>query len=42
MTHEGDPAVFVIHEVSGVREAIQGAARRSDGLICRTDSVAAC
>ena len=25
MTHEGAPAVFVIHEVAAVRAAIQGA-----------------
>jgi hypothetical protein len=25
MTHEGPPAVFVIHEVAAVRAAIQGA-----------------
>ncbi len=31
MTHEGAPAVFVIHEVAAVRAAIQGA-RRRDGL----------
>jgi hypothetical protein len=26
MTHEGAPAVFVIHEVAAVRAAIQGCA----------------
>jgi hypothetical protein len=25
MTHEGAPAVFVVHEVAAVRAAIQGA-----------------
>jgi hypothetical protein len=25
MTHEGAPAVFVIHEVAAVRAAVQGA-----------------
>jgi hypothetical protein len=42
MTHEGAPAVFVIHEVAAVRAAIQGGARRSDGLNYRTDFVTAC
>jgi hypothetical protein len=41
MTDEGDSVVFVIHQVAAVREAIREA-RRSDGLICRTDFVAAC
>ena len=27
MTHEGAPAVFVIHEVAAVRAVIQGGAR---------------
>ena len=32
MTHEGAPAVFVIHEVAAVRAVIQRGARRRDGL----------
>jgi len=36
MTHEGAPAVFVIPEVAVVRAAIQGGARRRDGLNYRT------
>jgi hypothetical protein len=36
MTHELAPAVFVIHEVAVVREAIQGG-QRSDELKYRTD-----
>jgi hypothetical protein len=41
MTHEVAPAVFVIHEVAAVREAIQGG-QRSDELNYRTDFVTLC
>jgi hypothetical protein len=33
MTHEGAPAVFVIHEVAPVRAAIQGARDAPTGSI---------
>jgi len=40
MTHEGAPAVFVIHEGAAVRPSRGG--RRSDGLDYRTDFLTAC
>jgi len=40
MTHEVAPAMFVIHEIAAVREAIQG--QRSAELNYRTDFVTPC
>jgi hypothetical protein len=33
MTHEGAPAVFVIHEVAAVRAAQEGVRRSVDSII---------
>ena len=38
MTHEGDPAVFVIHKVAAVRAAIQGARDAAMDSIIRPNS----
>jgi hypothetical protein len=40
MTHDGAPAVFVIHEVAAARVSRGG--RRSDGLDFQTDFLTAC
>ena len=41
MTHEVAPAVFVIHEVAAVRDAIQGG-NAANELNYRTDFVTPC
>jgi len=42
MTHEGAPAVFVIHEVTAVRAVIPGAREATAGSISGTVFVTVC